>query len=195
MPMFHIYGTFLSFVHGLRVGAKLVSMSKFDPQKWLQLIQDHKAKSQAPAWKCFRKWLLFLESFVPKCFQEAESRFESIVVFLQATFLTIVPPIAVLLAKSPIVDQFDLSSIRILFCGAAPLGADTQKQVEARLKNAVVIQGELTTQVHTGFWVVLRATAKRLFAREVRFQFQINTGPVRQTHKRNFQVSAVQGER
>ena len=35
----------------------------------------------------------------------------------------IVPPIAVALAKHPIVDRYDLSNLRWLFSGAAPLGA------------------------------------------------------------------------
>ena len=55
--------------------------------------------------------------------------------------LHIVPPVAVLLAKSPLVDNYDLSSVCKLFCGAAPLGGDTQRQVEARLKTVKVFQG------------------------------------------------------
>ena len=38
-----------------------------------------------------------------------------------------VPPIVLALAKHPLVDQFDLSSLRILFSGAAPLSADDQE--------------------------------------------------------------------
>ncbi len=44
-----------------------------------------------------------------------------------------VPPIIVALAKHPVVAQFDLSSIKSLFSGAAPLGADTEIAVETRL--------------------------------------------------------------
>lgn len=47
--------------------------------------------------------------------------------------LEIVPPICVALAKSPLVDQYDLTSLKILLCGAAPLSADLGDQVEARL--------------------------------------------------------------
>ena len=42
MPMFHIYGTFVVFMHALSNGVKVVSMPKFDPIKWLELIQKHK---------------------------------------------------------------------------------------------------------------------------------------------------------
>ena len=45
MPMFHIYGTFVVFLHALRTGVKVVSMPKFDFIKWLELIAKHKASS------------------------------------------------------------------------------------------------------------------------------------------------------
>ena len=45
----------------------------------------------------------------------------------------IVPPIAVALAKHPIVDNYDLSNVRWLFSGAAPLGPQLTEAVEARL--------------------------------------------------------------
>ncbi len=45
----------------------------------------------------------------------------------------LVPPIVVLLAKSPIVDSYDLSSVTRAFSGAAPLDADTADAVSHRL--------------------------------------------------------------
>ena len=53
----------------------------------------------------------------------------------------IVPPMALGLAKSPIVDKYDLSSLRIVLSGAAPLGVELGDQVERRLPNARVTQG------------------------------------------------------
>jgi 4-coumarate--CoA ligase len=44
----------------------------------------------------------------------------------------IVPPIALALAKHPMVDSFDLSSIESLMSGAAPLGTDVQIMVAKR---------------------------------------------------------------
>lgn len=46
------------------------------------------------------------------------------------TYLLLVPPVAVSLIKSQLVDQYDLSSVKFLLCGAAPLGKDTSKQLE-----------------------------------------------------------------
>jgi acyl-CoA synthetase (AMP-forming)/AMP-acid ligase II len=49
------------------------------------------------------------------------------------TLAHIVPPIAVALAKHPVVDNYDLSGVRWLFSGAAPLGPQLTEAVEARL--------------------------------------------------------------
>jgi acyl-CoA synthetase (AMP-forming)/AMP-acid ligase II len=51
----------------------------------------------------------------------------------KVTVAHVVPPIIVALAKHPIVSKYDLSSVKTLFSGAAPLGADTEIAVETRL--------------------------------------------------------------
>jgi acyl-CoA synthetase (AMP-forming)/AMP-acid ligase II len=43
------------------------------------------------------------------------------------TSAAVVPPIVLALAKHPLVDQFDLSALNYLGCGAAPLGADLEE--------------------------------------------------------------------
>jgi acyl-CoA synthetase (AMP-forming)/AMP-acid ligase II len=45
----------------------------------------------------------------------------------------VVPPIALALAKHPLVDQYDLSSLEGVFSGAAPLGPELEKAVGERL--------------------------------------------------------------
>jgi acyl-CoA synthetase (AMP-forming)/AMP-acid ligase II len=57
-----------------------------------------------------------------------------------ATLLHVVPPVVVALAKHPAVAGRDFSSIRKLFSGAAPLGADTIEQCTRRL-GCVLQQG------------------------------------------------------
>ena len=49
------------------------------------------------------------------------------------TFTFIAPPIAVLLSKHPAVDNYDLSSLRAFFSGAATLDEDLALAVEKRL--------------------------------------------------------------
>jgi acyl-CoA synthetase (AMP-forming)/AMP-acid ligase II len=51
----------------------------------------------------------------------------------KCTYLFIAPPIAVALAKHPLVDQYDMSSVNAIFSGAAPLSANLAEAVAARL--------------------------------------------------------------
>lgn len=56
----------------------------------------------------------------------------------QVTRFFAVPPIVLALAKHPLVDDYDVSSIRQIFCGAAPLGAELAEAASARLGTEVV---------------------------------------------------------
>jgi acyl-CoA synthetase (AMP-forming)/AMP-acid ligase II len=49
------------------------------------------------------------------------------------TIAAVVPPIILALAQNPAVDGYDLSSLRVLTCGAAPLGGDLARACAARL--------------------------------------------------------------
>ena len=58
----------------------------------------------------------------------------------KVTIAPLVPPIVLGLAKHPVVEKFDLSSIRLVFSGAAPLGAGITDEASAKL-NCPVAQG------------------------------------------------------
>jgi 4-coumarate--CoA ligase len=58
----------------------------------------------------------------------------------------IAPPVAIALAKHPLVDQFDLSSLRVIMSAAAPLGVEVAAEVERRL-GCTVIQGYGMTEL------------------------------------------------
>jgi acyl-CoA synthetase (AMP-forming)/AMP-acid ligase II len=92
LPFFHIYGLVLILLHGLRQGATLVAMPRFDFVQFLECVQKYRV-NQAP----------------------------------------LVPPIVLALAKHPAVDQYDLSSLRQIGCGAAPLGAEVERTCAQRL--------------------------------------------------------------
>lgn len=66
--------------------------------------------------------------------------------------LFLVPPVVLALAKHPIVDKFDLSSVVEIFSGAAPLGGDLAEAAAKRL-GCSVAQGygmtELSPVTHT----------------------------------------------
>ncbi len=105
LPFFHIYGMQVIMNSGLRVGATLVTMPRFDLVGFLQAVQEHRV-----------------------------------------TVAYLVPPIVLALAKQPIVDDYDLSSLRIVMSGAAPLGAELAAEAEARI-GAKVFQGYGMTEL------------------------------------------------
>ena len=105
LPFFHIYGMQVIMNAGLRIGATLVTMPRFDLAAFLDAIQRYRA-----------------------------------------TVAFVVPPIVLALAKHPMVGNFDLSSLRFMMSGAAPLGADVAAEAQARIK-VPIIQGYGMTEL------------------------------------------------
>ncbi|MEZ5144571.1 MAG: 4-coumarate--CoA ligase family protein [Acidimicrobiales bacterium] len=105
LPFFHIYGMQVLMNTGLRAGATVVTMPRFDLEEFLRLHQQYG----------------ITRSFVA-------------------------PPIVVALAKHPIVDQYDLSHIKQVFSGAAPLSAELAAEASARL-GCEVVQGYGMTEM------------------------------------------------
>ncbi|WP_224814031.1 AMP-binding protein [Hasllibacter sp. MH4015] len=64
----------------------------------------------------------------------------------RATRLYIVPPVALALAKHPLVEEYDVSSVKQIFSGAAPLGAEIEAAVGARF-GASSVQGYGMTEL------------------------------------------------
>jgi acyl-CoA synthetase (AMP-forming)/AMP-acid ligase II len=58
----------------------------------------------------------------------------------RVTYANVVPPIVLALAKHPCVDNYDLSSLRLVFSGAAPLSQELEDAVARRL-GCVTAQG------------------------------------------------------
>ncbi|MBA0784358.1 hypothetical protein Gotri_001942, partial [Gossypium trilobum] len=59
----------------------------------------------------------------------------------KATHLWVVPPIVLAMAKQSIVKKFDLSSVREIGSGAAPLGKELMEECARNFPQAVVMQG------------------------------------------------------
>ena len=97
LPFFHIYGQTVIMNHGLRMGATIVTMPRFDLEQFLELMERHRA-----------------------------------------TRAFVVPPMALALAKHPAVEGRDLSALRTIMSGAAPLGPDLIGQVAGRVDTTVV---------------------------------------------------------
>jgi acyl-CoA synthetase (AMP-forming)/AMP-acid ligase II len=58
----------------------------------------------------------------------------------RATILPLVPPIVLGLVKHPLVAKYDLSSVRLVFSGAAPLGEEIARELSGKL-GCPVVQG------------------------------------------------------
>ncbi|KAE8056776.1 hypothetical protein FH972_013516 [Carpinus fangiana] len=100
LPLFHIYSLNSVLLCGLRVGAAILIMQKFEIVKLLELVQQYKV-----------------------------------------TIAPFVPPIVLAIAKSPDVQRYDVSSIRTVMSGAAPMGKELEDAVRAKLPNAKLGQG------------------------------------------------------
>jgi 4-coumarate--CoA ligase len=100
LPMFHIYSLNSILLCGLRVGATILIMKKFELVALMELVQKYKI-----------------------------------------TVAPLVPPIVVDVAKNALVEKYDLSSIRIVMSGAAPMGKDIQDAFRDKIPNAFLGQG------------------------------------------------------
>ena len=70
---------------------------------------------------------------VLKRFQE--ELFLKIIQDFRLSNLWLAPPLVILLAKSPLVAKYDLSSVKEILSGAAPLSKDTEEGVKRRLQS------------------------------------------------------------
>src|SRR5919201_2925475 len=68
-------------------------------------------------------------------------QFLQVVQDYRITVTYLVPPIVLALAKHPAVEKYDLSSVRLVFSGAAPLGEELERACSQRLGGAPVLQG------------------------------------------------------
>ncbi|XP_061361713.1 4-coumarate--CoA ligase CCL1-like isoform X1 [Gastrolobium bilobum] len=100
LPMFHIYALNSILLCGIRAGAAVLIVQKFEITTLLELIEKYKV-----------------------------------------TVASFVPPIVLALVKSGDAQRYDLSSIRVLITGAAPMGVELEEAVKARLPHAKLGQG------------------------------------------------------
>lgn len=99
LPMFHVYSLHSILLCGMRAGAALVIMKRFDTLRMFELVKRH-----------------------------------------GITIVPLVLPIAVEMVKSDAIDRHDLSSVRMVISGAAPMGKELQDLLRAKLPRAVLGQ-------------------------------------------------------
>ncbi|CAH1972296.1 unnamed protein product [Acanthoscelides obtectus] len=79
------------------------------------------------------KSLILLDKFKPRTFLEALVKY-------RVTRLSVPPPLILFLIKHPLVKEYDLSSIKEIRSGAAPLSADIQKELKEKFQAEHVSQ-------------------------------------------------------
>ncbi|GAA5994722.1 hypothetical protein JCM5350_001479 [Sporobolomyces pararoseus] len=79
----------------------------------------------------------------------------------KVTILMLVPPIALALARDPIATKHDLSSLRLVISGAAPLGPELEKELASRLPKCEVIQAYGLTESSPTTHVALSPHGRR----------------------------------
>ena len=97
--------------------------------------------------------MVSLPKFEPELFLSAISKYRTDIV-------NVVPPLILFLAKHPIVDSYDLSCIRQIMSGAAPLGGDLVELARTRLKCDVIRQGYGLTETSPVTHVVPSSISK-----------------------------------
>lgn len=78
----------------------------------------------------------------------------------RVTVAAVVPPIVLAIARSPDLHRYDLSSIRILKSGGAPLGKELEDTVRAKFPNAIL--GQVATIPHL-FLMIYLSTVLYIF--------------------------------
>jgi acyl-CoA synthetase (AMP-forming)/AMP-acid ligase II len=106
-----------------RMGDRVLGVLPFFHIFGLQVLMNHTLRHGIT---CVTMPRFDLESFL-RCIQD-----------YRITHLYLVPPIVLTLAKHPLVDAYDLSSLRYILCGAAPLDGAVQQVVAERLRVPVV---------------------------------------------------------
>ncbi|XP_068618990.1 luciferin 4-monooxygenase-like [Battus philenor] len=89
------------------------------------------------------KMIVYFPGFFPEKYLHAIEKYKVDVLFT-------VPPMIVYFIKSPLMEKYDVSSVSVVWCAAAPLSADTIKQVMKRLPNCKgVLQAYGMTETST----------------------------------------------
>nr|AXU39898.1 4-coumarate-CoA ligase 1 [Narcissus papyraceus] len=100
LPLFHIFSLNSVLLCGLRTGAAVVIMARFEMERMLETVQ---------------RW--------------------------GVSVVAVVPPLVLALAKNPLVEKYDMGTVRMVLSGAAPLGKELEAALKGRLPQAVLGQG------------------------------------------------------
>lgn len=103
-------------------------------ERWLGFLPLYHAYGQL--WSVVAACRTLSPTFFMKAFNYVE--FLGHIQNHKITHIQTAPPVLVMLAKRPETDDFDLSSLQNILCGAAPLSKELQNEVSAKCKVKIV---------------------------------------------------------
>ncbi|KAI9371746.1 hypothetical protein BJX61DRAFT_548097 [Aspergillus egyptiacus] len=122
----------------------LVPASRPD-ERWVGFLPLYHAYGQLYA--CLMAPKLGFPVYIMRKFVYEE--FLAVIQRYRITHLQVAPPILIMLDKRPETARYDLSSVKNILCGAAPLSLDLQNRIQKRFRTNVV-QGWGMTEVTCG---------------------------------------------
>ncbi|KAL5340908.1 hypothetical protein BJX70DRAFT_406651 [Aspergillus crustosus] len=114
-------------------------------ERWIGFLPLYHAYGQLYA--CIMAPKLTTPVYIMKKFVFED--FLSTIQTYQITNLQVAPPILIMLDKRPETSRYDLSSVKNILCGAAPLSQDLQNRIQSRF-NINIVQGWGMTEVTCG---------------------------------------------
>ncbi|KAF2841013.1 acetyl-CoA synthetase-like protein [Patellaria atrata CBS 101060] len=124
---------------------KYIHVKEREPERWVGFLPLYHAYGQL--WCNIMAIKLHVPVYVMKQFGYEE--FLRVLQTYKITHLHVAPPILVMLSKRPETAKYDISSVKDVLCGAAPLSKELQNDVGKRF-NMTIHQGWGMTEVTTG---------------------------------------------
>ncbi|KAF9982719.1 hypothetical protein BGZ75_005812 [Mortierella antarctica] len=147
LPMYHMYSIMVHLVCGVYRGIPNVVLQRFNPEDFLRAIQDYKSESARPC----ERFDVFDRND-----HELKSTDNFCVRLLAVKTLNLVPPQVLLLVKSPMVEEYDLSNVRHVMAGAAPCSKELIEALMSRFPQIAFRQAygmsELSPASHIGLY-------------------------------------------
>ncbi|EDV23262.1 uncharacterized protein TRIADDRAFT_58361 [Trichoplax adhaerens] len=136
LPFYHIYGMVVIMSSCLRYGNHCVTLPGFEPKSFLRTIEKYKDSLLSTV-------VASMENIHICSARKSYVRNISVrdVSPSKVARLSLVPPLALFLLKSPLVDKYDLSSLEDAGSGAAPLGDEVMQQFLRKMKVKRFVQG------------------------------------------------------
>lgn len=133
LPMSHAYGLF-SLLQCLVLGHTYILIKRYTEKSFLSYIEKYQVWGKT---QLSYRWILGKHELIPVA-----------LCLLQISTVYAVPTIALFLAKDKLIHEYDLSSVKLISCGGAPLRDELEENLKRRF-NCPVLQHYGMTETTT----------------------------------------------